>query len=100
MVGPEPLAAGVADAFQAAGLKYLASTQRAAQLESSKDFAKAFMQRHRIPTAAHQTFTDAGAAHAYIDKRGAPIVIKADGLAAGKGVVVAPSPTKRTPRST
>jgi len=90
VVGPEaPLAAGVVDSFQAAGLKIFGPTQRAAQLESSKDFAKAFMQRHRIPTAAYQTFTDAQAAHEYVDGRGAPIVIKADGLAAGKGVVVA-----------
>jgi phosphoribosylamine--glycine ligase len=90
VVGPEaPLAAGVADAFQAAGLRIFGPTQRAAQLESSKDFAKAFMQRHRIPTAAYRTFTDAEAAHRYIEERGAPIVIKADGLAAGKGVVVA-----------
>ncbi len=90
VVGPEaPLAAGVVDAFRAAGLKIFGPTQRAAQLESSKDFAKAFMARHRIPTAAYQTFADAQAAHQYIDRRGAPIVIKADGLAAGKGVVVA-----------
>ena len=92
VVGPEaPLAAGVVDAFQAAGLKIFGPTRRAAQLESSKNFAKAFMQRHRIPTAAYQTFTDAQGAHAYVDGRGAPIVIKADGLAAGKGVVVAAS---------
>jgi phosphoribosylamine---glycine ligase len=90
VVGPEaPLAAGIVDAFQAAGLRIFGPTQRAAQLESSKDFAKAFMQRHRIPTAAYRTFTDAQAAHQYIDEQGAPIVIKADGLAAGKGVVVA-----------
>ena len=90
VVGPEaPLAAGVVDAFQAAGLRIFGPTQRAAQLESSKDFAKAFMHRHRIPTAAYQTFTDVAAAHRYVDQRGAPIVIKADGLAAGKGVVVA-----------
>jgi phosphoribosylamine--glycine ligase len=90
VVGPEaPLAAGVVDTFQAAGLRIFGPTQRAAQLESSKDFAKAFMQRHRIPTAGYQTFTDAKAAHQYVDERGAPIVIKADGLAAGKGVVVA-----------
>ncbi|MEO8441428.1 MAG: phosphoribosylamine--glycine ligase [Betaproteobacteria bacterium] len=90
VVGPEaPLAAGIVDAFLAAGLKIFGPTQRAAQLESSKDFAKAFMQRHRIPTAAYQTFTDAQTAHQYVDSRGAPIVIKADGLAAGKGVVVA-----------
>ncbi len=90
VVGPEaPLAAGVVDAFQAAGLRVFGPTQRAAQLESSKDFAKRFMRRHGIPTARYETFTDAKAAHAYIDKHGAPIVIKADGLAAGKGVVVA-----------
>jgi phosphoribosylamine--glycine ligase len=92
VVGPEaPLAAGVVDSFQAGGLKIFGPTQRAAQLESSKDFAKSFMQRYRIPTAAYQTFTDAQGAHAYVDGRGAPIVIKADGLAAGKGVVVAAS---------
>jgi phosphoribosylamine---glycine ligase len=90
IVGPEaPLAAGVVDAFRAAGLKIFGPTKAAAQLESSKDFAKAFMARHRIPTAAYQTFTDAAAAHAYVNERGAPIVVKADGLAAGKGVVVA-----------
>ena len=92
VVGPEaPLADGVVDAFQAKGLRIFGPTQRAAQLESSKDFSKAFMQRHGIPTAAYATFTDAQAAHAYIDQQGAPIVIKADGLAAGKGVVVAMS---------
>ena len=90
VVGPEaPLAAGIVDAFRSAGLKIFGPTQAAAQLESSKDFAKAFMVRHRIPTAAYGTFTDAAEAHAYIDREGAPIVIKADGLAAGKGVVVA-----------
>ena len=90
VVGPEaPLAAGVVDAFRAAGLKIFGPTQFCAQLESSKDFAKAFMQRHGIPTAGYQTFTDAAEAHAYVDGKGAPIVIKADGLAAGKGVVVA-----------
>ncbi len=90
VVGPEaPLASGVVDAFRAAGLKIFGPTQSAARLESSKDFAKAFMVRHSIPTAAYQTFTDAHAAHANIDARGAPIVVKADGLAAGKGVVVA-----------
>jgi phosphoribosylamine---glycine ligase len=90
VVGPEaPLASGVVDAFRAAGLKIFGPTQSAARLESSKDFAKAFMLRHGIPTAAYETFTDAGAAHAYVDARGAPIVVKADGLAAGKGVVVA-----------
>src|SRR3954469_7204069 len=92
VVGPEaPLAAGVVDAFHAAGLRIFGPTRQAAQLESSKDYAKAFMARHRIPTAAYETFTDAAPAHAYIDARGAPIVIKADGLAAGKGVVVAAS---------
>ena len=90
VVGPEaPLAAGVVDAFRAAGLRIFGPTQYAAQLESSKDFAKAFMQRHGIPSAGYQTFTDAAAARAYVDGKGAPIVIKADGLAAGKGVVVA-----------
>ena len=92
VVGPEgPLAGGIVDTFRARGLKIFGPTQAAAQLESSKDFAKAFMQRHGIPTAAYQTFSDAAAAHAYLDKQGAPIVVKADGLAAGKGVVVAMS---------
>jgi phosphoribosylamine--glycine ligase len=90
VVGPEaPLAAGVVDKFRAAGMKIFGPTQAAAQLEASKDFAKAFMQQHGIPTAKYQTFSDMAAAHAYIDVEGAPIVIKADGLAAGKGVVVA-----------
>ena len=90
VVGPEaPLAAGVVDAVRAAGHRIFGPTQKAAQLESSKDFAKNFMVRHHIPTAKHATFTDATQAHAYIDREGAPIVIKADGLAAGKGVVVA-----------
>jgi len=90
VVGPEaPLAAGIVDAFRDAGLRIFGPSRAAAQLESSKDFAKAFMARHRIPTAAYRTFTDAGDAHAYVSARGAPIVIKADGLAAGKGVVVA-----------
>ena len=90
VVGPEaPLAAGIVDTFRAAGLRIFGPTRAAAQLESSKDFAKAFMARHRIPTAAYRTFTDAAAAHAYVDAHGAPIVVKADGLAAGKGVVVA-----------
>lgn len=90
VVGPEaPLAAGVVDAFRAAGLKIFGPTRQAAQLESSKDFAKAFMARHGIPTAQYQTFADAAEAHAYVNARGAPIVIKADGLAAGKGVIVA-----------
>jgi phosphoribosylamine---glycine ligase len=90
VVGPEaPLASGVVDGFRAAGLRIFGPTKAAAQLESSKDFAKAFMQRHGIPTAQYRTFTDATAARAYVTERGAPIVIKADGLAAGKGVVVA-----------
>ena len=90
VVGPEaPLAAGVVDAFRAAGLKIFGPTQAAAQLESSKDFAKRFMVRHNIPTAFFETFSDIAAAKAYVEKHGAPIVIKADGLAAGKGVVVA-----------
>jgi phosphoribosylamine--glycine ligase len=90
VVGPEgPLAAGVVDDFRAHGLRIFGPTQAAAQLESSKAFSKAFMVRHQIPTAEFETFTDAAAAHAYVDKKGAPIVVKADGLAAGKGVVVA-----------
>ena len=92
VVGPEaPLAAGIVDVFRARGLKIFGPTQAAAQLESSKDFAKRFTARHNIPTAGFETFTDATAAHDYINRRGAPIVIKADGLAAGKGVVVAMS---------
>ncbi|MGN6375758.1 MAG: phosphoribosylamine--glycine ligase [Sphingomonas sp.] len=90
LVGPEaPLAAGIVNLFRERGLKIFGPTKEAAQLESSKDFAKAFMKRHRIPTAEYQTFSDPAAAHAYIDRKGAPIVVKADGLAAGKGVVVA-----------
>src|SRR2546423_3587251 len=90
VVGPEaPLAAGIVDTFRARGLRVFGPTQAAAQLESSKAFAKDFMQRHGIPTAAYRTFGDAAAAHAHVDAQGAPIVIKADGLAAGKGVVVA-----------
>src|SRR5882724_7381318 len=90
VVGPEaPLSAGIVDAFRAAGLRIFGPTRAAAQLEASKDFAKAFMIRHGIPTAAYATFTDAKGAHDYVAKRSAPIVIKADGLAAGKGVVVA-----------
>jgi len=92
VVGPEaPLAAGVVDAFRAAGLRIFGPTRAAAQLEASKDFAKQFMLRHRIPTARHATFEDAAQAKAYVAKEGAPIVVKADGLAAGKGVVVAQS---------
>jgi len=90
VVGPEaPLAAGVVDEFRAHGLRIFGPTRAAAQLESSKAFSKAFMQRHAIPTAEFETFTDPVAAHAYVDRKGAPIVVKADGLAAGKGVVVA-----------
>src|SRR5262249_31559591 len=90
VVGPEaPLAAGVFDAFRDAGLRIFGPTRAAAQLESSKDFAKRFMQRHGIPTAASATFTDSLLAKKYVDQRGVPIVVKADGLAAGKGVVVA-----------
>lgn len=90
VVGPEaPLAAGVVDAFKAAELKIFGPTQAAAQLESSKQYAKDFMHRHQIPTAAYASFTDAEQAKAYIRKQGAPIVVKADGLAAGKGVIVA-----------
>ena len=92
VVGPEaPLAAGVVDAFRAAGLKIFGPTRAAAQLESSKDFAKRFMTRHNIPTAFFETFSEIAPAKAYVEKHGAPIVIKADGLAAGKGVVVAMS---------
>jgi len=92
VVGPEaPLAAGIVDAFRAAQLKIFGPTKAAAQLESSKDFAKCFMTRHKIPTAFFETFSDTKAAKAYVEKIGAPIVIKADGLAAGKGVVVAMS---------
>lgn len=92
VVGPEaPLAAGIVDVFRARGLKIFGPTKAAAQLESSKDFAKRFMARHKIPTAGFETFTDAAAAHDYVNRQGAPIVIKADGLAAGKGVVVAMS---------
>jgi phosphoribosylamine--glycine ligase len=90
VVGPEaPLSAGVVDVFRARGLRIFGPTRAAAQLESSKAFSKAFMQRHGIPTARYATFSDATAAHAYVEQQGAPIVVKADGLAAGKGVVVA-----------
>ena len=90
VVGPEaPLAAGVVDEFRANGLRIFGPTKAAAQLESSKAFSKDFMQRHGIPTAIYETFTEPAKAHAYIDKMGTPIVVKADGLAAGKGVVVA-----------
>jgi len=90
VVGPEaPLAAGIVDHFRSRGLRIFGPTRAAAQLESSKDFAKRFMQRHGIPTAAYQSFSDAAAAHDHVNRQGAPIVVKADGLAAGKGVVVA-----------
>ena len=92
VIGPElPLSKGIVDLFRSKHLNIFGPTQKAAQLESSKDFAKAFMMRHNIPTAAYATFTDAKAAHDYVNQQGAPIVIKADGLAAGKGVVVAMS---------
>jgi phosphoribosylamine---glycine ligase len=90
LVGPEqPLAAGVVDLFRSKGMRIFGPTAAAAQLESSKAFSKAFMRRHGIPTADYDTFTDPALAHAFVDKLGAPIVVKADGLAAGKGVVVA-----------
>lgn len=90
VVGPEaPLAAGIVDVFRAQGLRIFGPTKAAAQLESSKAFSKDFMVRHGIPTARFETFSDPVAAHSYVDLHGAPIVIKADGLAAGKGVVVA-----------
>ncbi|WP_291218353.1 phosphoribosylamine--glycine ligase [Hydrogenophaga sp.] len=95
VVGPEaPLAAGVVDEFRAHGLPIFGPTRAAAQLESSKAFSKAFMERHGIPTAKYQAFTDPTLAHAYVDAEGAPIVVKADGLAAGKGVVVAMTATE------
>ena len=92
VVGPEaPLADGIVDAFQEAGLRIFGPRQAAARLESSKEFAKNFMQRHGLPTAAYAAFSEAAPAHECIERHGAPIVIKADGLAAGKGVVVAVS---------
>jgi phosphoribosylamine--glycine ligase len=92
VVGPEaPLAAGIVDAFREAGLRIFGPVRAAARLESSKDFAKSFMTRHGIPTARHASFADAREAEAYVEKQGAPVVVKADGLAAGKGVVVAAS---------
>ena len=95
VVGPEaPLAGGVVDLFRDAHIPVFGPTKAAAQLESSKAFSKAFMARHDIPTAAYESFTDVEAAHAYIDRIGAPIVVKADGLAAGKGVVVAMTATE------
>jgi len=90
IVGPEaPLVIGVVDAFRAAGLKIFGPTKNAAQLEGSKSFTKDFLARHNIPTAHYAVFTDTDQALAYLDKVGAPIVVKADGLAAGKGVIVA-----------
>ncbi len=90
IVGPEaPLVAGIVDQFRAAGLRCFGPTAEAAQLEGSKAFCKAFLKRHQIPTGESETFTDLAAALAYLHNRGAPIVIKADGLAAGKGVIVA-----------
>ena len=95
VVGPEgPLADGVVDAFRARGLRIFGPTRAAARLESSKAYAKDFMQRHGVPTALYATFTDAAEAHAHVERHGAPIVVKADGLAAGKGVVVAASPAE------
>ena len=90
IIGPEiPLVKGVVDAFSAAGLACFGPTAQAAQLEGSKAFCKDFMARHGIPTAEYETFTDVDQAVAYINRMGAPIVVKADGLAAGKGVIVA-----------
>ncbi|HCT4931128.1 TPA: phosphoribosylamine--glycine ligase [Morganella morganii] len=90
IVGPEaPLVLGVVDAFNAAGLTIFGPTKGAAQLEGSKAFTKDFLARHHIPTADYQNFTEVEPALAYLDKTGAPVVIKADGLAAGKGVIVA-----------
>src|SRR4029077_18798524 len=92
VVGPEaPLAEGVVDLFRSKGLRIFGPTKACAQLESSKRFAKEFMTRHRIPTAAFASFDEARPAHDYVESRGAPIVVKADGLAAGKGVIVAAS---------
>jgi len=90
VIGPDaPLVAGMADAFTAAGIKVFGPSRKAAQLEGSKSFTKELCRRHNIPTAAYERFTDLAAAEAYIRKQGAPIVVKADGLAAGKGVIVA-----------
>jgi phosphoribosylamine--glycine ligase len=95
VVGPEgPLAAGVVDAFRAAGLRVFGPTQAAAQIEASKAFTKDFLARHRIPTAQYRVFTEEQPALDYVAQRGAPIVVKADGLAAGKGVVVAETVTQ------
>ena len=95
MVGPEaPLVAGVVDKFQAAGIPCFGPSAAAAQLEGSKAFSKSFLARHQIPTAAFETFSELSAAQSYIREHGAPIVVKADGLAAGKGVVVAQTETE------
>ena len=90
VIGPDaPLVAGMADAFTAAGIKVFGPSRAAAQLEGSKGFTKELCRKHNIPTAAYERFTDLGTAEAYIRRQGAPIVVKADGLAAGKGVIVA-----------
>jgi len=90
VVGPEAqLAAGIVDAFHCIGLKIFGPTKQATQLEASKDYSKVLMRRYGVPTAAYATFSDPTEAHKYLDKKGVPIVIKADGLAAGKGVEVA-----------
>lgn len=97
IIGPEaPLVKGIVDSFQEAGLKCFGPTAKAAQLEGSKAFCKDFMARHNIPTAEYQTFTDTAEAIAYIEAKGAPIVVKADGLAAGKGVIVAQTVAEAT----
>lgn len=97
IIGPEaPLVKGIVDSFQEAGLKCFGPTAQAAQLEGSKAFCKDFMARHNIPTAEYQTFTDTAEAIAYIQAKGAPIVVKADGLAAGKGVIVAQTVAEAT----
>ena len=90
IVGPEvPLVLGVVDHFQEAGLRIFGPSKAAAQLEGSKAFSKDFLARHKIPTAEYQNFTEIDPAVAYITEKGAPIVVKADGLAAGKGVILA-----------
>ncbi|HEX7027595.1 MAG TPA: phosphoribosylamine--glycine ligase, partial [Gammaproteobacteria bacterium] len=95
IVGPEaPLVAGIVDAFEAAGLKVFGPRKAAAQLEGSKAFTKDFLARHRIPTAEYRTFTEIAPALAYIKDKGTPIVVKADGLAAGKGVILAQTETE------
>ncbi len=97
LVGPEaPLVDGIVDEFEKAGLKIFGPSARAAQLEGSKTFAKNFLLRHHIPTAAYESFTEVDAAIDYVKQQGTPIVIKADGLAAGKGVVLAETETQAT----